>query len=186
MSAETPSANPSPRNLPLDGDRRIVVYSRSVCGAKCSPVRDFGSELRNIISEMFRTMYHYRGIGLAAPQIGIFNRLAIIHYEKDKLIMVNPVVLDSKGESMDDEGCLSIPGPMCRARVLRNNEVEISYQDVEGRLKEASYRGYMARAVQHEIDHLDGIFFIDRVSSLKRQLVLNHHQKHLKSLRRAD
>jgi peptide deformylase len=125
---------------------------------------------------MINIMHDSDGIGLAAPQVGISKRLLVtdispIDKEFGAMIFVNPVILKSSGEVSLEEGCLSIPG--IREEVIRPEEILLKYQTIEGEEKVEAYSGWMARVLQHEIDHLDGVLFIDHLSPIKQKLILN-------------
>ncbi len=129
---------------------------------------------------MFASMYDAQGIGLAAPQIGISKRLTVIDisFQKDpkqKLVLINPEIVDKKGKQVEDEGCLSLPE--IRDRVVRAAEVKVRAQDGDGNPVEVEGKELLSRALQHEIDHLDGILFIFRLSRLKRDLQLRKIRK---------
>ncbi len=133
-------------------------------------------KLKQLSNEMIETMHEFDGIGLAAPQVGMLIRLLVTDVSPlDKnygaMIFVNPTILESWGESSEEEGCLSIPG--IRENVVRTEEILLKYQTIKGEEKTEKYEGWMARVIQHEIDHLNGILFIDYLSPLKQKLVLN-------------
>lgn len=124
-------------------------------------------ELRDLVRKMLQTMYSEDGIGLAAPQVGVNKQLLVIDIEFDKpeiepLVMVNPTVKRTGGDAaVDQEGCLSVPGVFMD--VERPSEVEVSYKDEFGRLKTLTAEGLLARVILHEIDHLNGVLFVDRI-----------------------
>jgi peptide deformylase len=140
----------------------------------------FDAELRKLVDDMFTSMYDAQGIGLAAPQIGISKRLTVIDLSfqkkpEDKIVLINPEVIEIKGKQVEEEGCLSLPE--IRDRVVRAAEVKVRAQDAEGKPIEVEGTELLARAIQHEIDHLDGILFIFRLSRLKRDLQLRKIRK---------
>jgi len=147
----------------------------------CSQVTSFDSELSALVDRMFATMTIHEGIGLAAPQIGVFQRVAIVHlprvFDKPQKVIVNPVIISGLGKSQLVEGCLSIPGDRVNGRVKRFNAVKFSYQDVTGETHVEEVGGLEARAVQHETDHLNGLFFTDHMSMFKRKIILQNHDR---------
>jgi peptide deformylase len=142
---------------------------------KARPVEQFDTELQRLIDDMFETMYAAPGVGLAATQVGVPRRLAVMDCSRDEnrrepLVMVNPEILDS-GEPEDmDEGCLSVPG--VGEKVRRFNRLRVRALDRNGQAFELEAEGLLAQCVQHEIDHLDGKLYIDRLSSIKRERLL--------------
>jgi peptide deformylase len=158
----------------------IVKFPDPVLQQPAEPVSVFDAELRRLVDDMFTSMYDAQGIGLAAPQIGISKRLTVIDvsFQKnpaDKIVLINPEIVLKKGKQVEEEGCLSLPE--IRDRVVRSAEVTVRAQDAEGNLVEVSGTELLARALQHEIDHLDGILFIFRLSRLKRDLQLRKIRK---------
>jgi peptide deformylase len=129
---------------------------------------------------MFESMYAAQGIGLAAPQIGISKRITVIDLSfkknpEEKIVLINPEIIHKEGKQNEEEGCLSLPE--IREKVSRAERVRVRAQDVEGNWFEIDGEELLARAFQHEIDHLDGILFIFRVSGLKRDLLLRKIRK---------
>jgi len=121
-------------------------------------------------------MYADSGIGLAAPQVGISKRITVIDGEEDGLIvLINPMIVKSEGELVEEEGCLSVPG--IYSQVKRSSKVTVKALNQNGDPIEMTKEGLAARALQHEIDHLDGILFIDRIGRMERQIVLNKFKK---------
>ncbi len=158
----------------------VVHYGDPILRKTCAQVTDFES-LIEIVDDMFDTMYEAEGIGLAANQVGLDMNLFIIdvsHTEEtdDTHVFINGKIVESRGESNYEEGCLSIPG--IRLEVIRPEFITFRYQDLNGDIHEEEFRGLLARAIQHEMDHLNGVFIVDRVSSSQR-LVVN---KELKSI----
>jgi len=135
------------------------------------PVEAPTDELRQLVADLFETMYAAKGIGLAANQVGALERVAVIDVgDGEPLAMVNPVIVDQSGEDAAEEGCLSIPE--LYEEVTRAWTVEVQALDQDGNPIRVAVEGLKARALQHEIDHLDGILFIDRVSPMRRRLLL--------------
>jgi peptide deformylase len=159
---------------------KIVKYPEPVLSQPGEPVTEFDGELRKLVADMFETMYAAQGIGLAAPQVGISKRLTVIDLSqgkepKDKLVLINPEVISSEGRLYEEEGCLSFPE--IREKVVRAAKVRIRAQDERGKWFEMDGEELLSRAMQHEIDHLDGILFIFRMSPLKRNLNLRKIRK---------
>jgi peptide deformylase len=158
----------------------IVKYPNSVLVTKCAPITVFDEALQMLVDEMFESMYAGEGIGLAAPQIAIAKRLTVIDVSfkknpKDKLVLINPVVVERRGKQLEEEGCLSLPD--IRLKVARDAWVKVRAQNERGEWFEVEGEELLARAMLHEMDHLDGVLFIDRVSRLKRELVLRKIKK---------
>ena len=170
------------RNILLHPDPRLKKTSE--------PVADLSDELRSLADDMLETMYHAPGIGLAAPQVGILQRLIVADCIKDSddaprpLVMFNPQVIASSDEiNVYEEGCLSIPEQF--ADVTRPAEVEVRWMDVDGNEQTEVFTGLWATCVQHEIDHLDGKLFIDYLKPLKRQMITRKMVKLKRELARA-
>ena len=162
----------------------IVKYPDPVLQRPTEPVTEFDSKLRRLVEDMFASMYEAEGIGLAAPQIGISKRLTIIDLSfqknpEEKIVLVNPEILIAEGKQHEEEGCLSLPD--IRDKVTRAAHVKVRAQDAYGKTFEMDGDTLLARAFQHEIDHLDGILFIYRVSRLKRDLQLRKIRKMIKA-----
>jgi peptide deformylase len=158
----------------------IVKFPDPILQRPTAPVTEFGDELRKLVADMFESMYTAQGIGLAAPQIGIAKRLTVIDLSNNKdpeqkIVLINPEITLHEGKQLEEEGCLSLPE--IREKVRRAARVVVKAQDVEGNWKEYEGTELLARAFQHEIDHLDGILFIFRVSALKRDLILRRIKK---------
>ena len=153
----------------------IVKYGDPVLETPAQPIEEFGtSELRELVESMFESMYAAKGLGLAAPQIGISRRLAVIDTSAGqdpaaRLVLINPEIVEKNGRQVGEEGCLSIPG--FREDVKRALKIRLRAQDVEGGFFEIGGEELLARAMQHELDHLNGILFINHVSPLKRDLI---------------
>jgi peptide deformylase len=159
---------------------KIVKYPEPVLSQPGEPVTEFNDELRTLVADMFETMYSAQGIGLAAPQVGVSKRLTVIDLSmgkepKDKLVLINPEIISSEGKLYEEEGCLSFPE--IREKVVRAAKVRIRAQNERGKWFEMDGEELLSRAFQHEIDHLDGILFIVRMSPLKRNLNLRKIRK---------
>lgn len=159
--------------------RGIRILGDPVLRKKADPVAEIDDEVRRLIKDMFETMYEADGVGLAAPQVGASQRVIVVDpREQDvkPLGLVNPVILESGNDSdRGEEGCLSIPG--LKDIVERSASIVLEALDVEGKPVRVEAEGLLARVLQHEVDHLDGILFIDRVSPLKRKMLLKRWQK---------
>ena len=158
----------------------VVKYPDPVLARPGAPVTVFDDALRRLVAEMFESMYAAQGIGLAAPQISISQRITVIDVSfkkdpKDKLVLINPEVLETRGKQVEEEGCLSLPD--IREKVQRAAWVKVKAQNEHGEWFEVEGEELLARALLHEIDHLDGVLFIDRISRLKRELVLRKIKK---------
>jgi peptide deformylase len=158
----------------------IRKYPEKVLKQKATPVDAFDEELQALIDDMVETMYAAPGVGLAAPQVGVSKRLAVIDVSTKEekmplLVLVNPVFLSKEGIIEFEEGCLSFPD--YTTKVERAERVVVSAMDREGRQIEIETEGLLAIALQHEIDHLDGILLIDRISPIKRQFFKKRFQK---------
>jgi peptide deformylase len=158
----------------------IVKYPDPVLSKKGATVTQFGEDLAQLVQEMWASMYAAHGIGLAAPQIGVSKRITVIDVSfkerpDEKLVLINPEIIEREGKQFEEEGCLSLPE--IREKVQRAARVKVRAQDVNGEFFEAEGDELLARAIQHEIDHLDGVLFIDRLSPLKRDLVKRRIRK---------
>lgn len=160
--------------------RPIVKYPDPILQRPTELVTEFNDELRTLANDMFESMYAAKGIGLAAPQIGVGQRLTVIdlsNKEKpdEKIVLVNPEVIETQGRQYEEEGCLSLPE--IREKVVRAAKVKVKAQNLDGDWFEMEGEELLARAFQHEIDHLDGVLFIYRLSGLKRDLILRRIRK---------
>ena len=158
----------------------IVKYPEPVLAKKGAPVTEFGPDLAQFVEEMWASMYAAHGIGLAAPQVGVSKRITVIDVSfnekpEEKLVLINPEIVKREGKQFEEEGCLSLPE--IREKVQRAARVKVRAQDVNGVFFETEGDELLARAMQHEIDHLDGVLFIDRLSPLKRDLVKRRIRK---------
>ena len=166
--------------------RKIVIEPDPILRQKSENLEKVDDELRKLLDDMLETMYSAPGIGLAAVQIGILKRLIVIDISKEKekknpLFLINPeIIFKSKNTSIYEEGCLSLPGHF--AEIERPAECQIKYIDYDGKKKEIKANGLLATCIQHEIDHLDGILFIDYLSKLKKDMILKKLVKHKKEL----
>ncbi len=159
---------------------RIRHYPEPVLKQISAPVTVFDTELKTLARDMAETMYAAPGVGLAAPQVGVLKRLVVIDCApKDSppelLTLVNPEIREREGEAYEEEGCLSVPGYY--APVQRSARVKVVYCDLDGKPVEREADGLLAIAFQHEIDHLDGILFVDHLSPLKKGLFRKKFKK---------
>ena len=153
--------------------------------ARCRPVGPGDADqVRALVPRMLQTMYQAPGIGLAAPQVGAGLRLAVIDIQKedrpDPLVLVNPEIIAASTElATREEGCLSLPGQY--ADVTRPARIKLRYQDLTGARQELETEGLLSTCIQHEVDHLDGVLFVDHLTPLKRNMILRKLSKELKS-----
>src|SRR5579863_93264 len=162
----------------------IIKFGDPVLERPAEPVTVFYDDLRRLIDDMFESMYEARGVGLAAPQIGISKRLAVIDitFKEDpdaKLVLANPEILHAEGKHTQPEGCLSIPE--FREPVKRAQKVTIRAQDAHGKWYEKTGEDLLARAFLHETDHLNGKLYISHISGLKRDLMKRKIRKLIKA-----
>ena len=166
--------------------RKIVIEPDPILRKESAPIEKVDNDLRKLLDDMLETMYAAPGIGLAAVQIGILKRLIVIDISKDKekknpLFLINPeIVSKSKNTSMYEEGCLSLPGHF--AEIERPSECQINFLDYNGKKKEITAKGLLSTCIQHELDHLNGILFIDYLSKLKKDMIIKKLVKHKKEL----
>jgi peptide deformylase len=127
-------------------------------------------EMRTLAADMFETMYKAHGCGLAAPQIGVNKRMVVIDTDNEhKFVMINPEITKATGKEICEEGCLSLPG--LREKVQRAVKITARFTDLEGKQIEITTEGLLARAIQHELDHLEGVLFVDRISKARRMQI---------------
>jgi peptide deformylase len=162
----------------------IVKFGNPVLETPAAPVTEFGDELKRLVEDMFESMYEAKGVGLAAPQIGISKRLAVIDITfkedpKAKLVLANPEIIHKEGKQTQSEGCLSIPD--FRESVTRAKIVTVRAQDINGKWYEKTGEDLLARAFLHETDHLNGKLYISHISALKRDLMKRKIRKLMKA-----
>jgi peptide deformylase len=141
------------RNIRKIGDEILRKKSRTV--------DEITDRIRILLSDMLETMYAADGVGLAAPQVGILKRLAVVDVGEGPVYLINPVILESEGEDLDEEGCLSIPGE--QGVVLRPKKIKVKTLNEKGEEVIIEASDFFARAICHEMDHLDGVLFVDKV-----------------------
>ena len=164
---------------------RIVKYGNPILEKSADPITEFDTpDLHELVSSMFETMYAHKGVGLAAPQIGLSQRLTVIDCsagedEQQKVVLINPEIIDKVGAQVGEEGCLSIPG--FREDVKRAKSAVVRAQNVKGETFELTGEDLLARAIQHETDHLNGILFLSHLSLLKRDIIRRRIRKLIKA-----
>jgi peptide deformylase len=162
----------------------IVKFGDPVLERPSETVTVFDDDLKKLTDDMFESMYAAHGVGLAAPQIGIGRRIAVIDvtFKEDpnaRLVIINPVIIHTEGKHKQSEGCLSIPD--FRENVTRPNKVTVRAQDLQGKVFEKTGEDLLARALLHETDHLNGKLYISHVSELKRDLMKRKIKKLMKA-----
>ena len=163
---------------------KILSYPDPVLLKRAEPVVDFGPGLREVVEEMFLTMYQNRGVGLAAPQVGISKRLFVVNCVEEQppegeIVLINPEVVSTDGEQYGDEGCLSFPGIFAKKR--RPEAVVMKAQNLQGEQFEVRGEGLLARALLHELEHLDGEVFVSDLEPVEFVKI----RKDLQQLKRA-
>ena len=154
--------------------QKIYQYPEAVLRKETKKIADFDNGLKKLVEDMAETMYDAPGVGLAAPQIGKSIKLIVVDISEDKegerkyMALINPEIISHEGTQVDEEGCLSVPE--LTANVTRYLKITVTYQDLQGNPHELSTKDRFAVVLQHEIDHLNGILFIDHLSALKRNL----------------
>jgi peptide deformylase len=162
----------------------IVKFGNPVLEKTAEPVTDFGAHLKRLVDDMFESMYAAKGVGLAAPQIGVSKRLAVIDisFKEDPnatLVLANPEIIHIEGKQTQSEGCLSIPE--FREAVTRPKRVTVRAQDIHGKWYETTGEDLLARALLHETDHLNGKLYIAHLSALKRDMIKRKIRKLMKA-----
>jgi len=147
----------------------ISEYPDPVLRESAKPVEEFDEKLKAFIEDMWETMKAYDGVGLAAPQVGVSRQVAVIEWNDKRYVLINPRIIESDGKDIREEGCLSAPG--FYEEVARPSRIVVEAIDEEGNPRRIEEEGFMARALAHEIDHLQGHLFFDHLSPLKRQMI---------------
>ena len=166
--------------------RPIIIEPDPILRKKSQSLENVDNDLRKLLDDMLETMYEAPGIGLAAVQIGILKRLIVIDISKEDkkknpLFLINPIITyKSKNTSSYEEGCLSLPGHF--AEIERPSECHLEFLDYNGKKKKLQAQGLLATCIQHEVDHLNGILFIDYLSKLKKDMIIKKLKKHKKDL----
>jgi peptide deformylase len=158
----------------------IVYYGDPRLEKLSEPVQEVTPEIRRFVKDMFETMYFTNGVGLSAPQVGVNQRILVIDCSggsdrNQQIALLNPVVTETQGEQKGPEGCLSFPGLF--ADVVRPNVVKVKGLDLDGKEVEVEGEGLLARALHHEIDHLDGVLFIQRMKKADREAIVKKMKK---------
>ena len=168
--------------------KKILIEPDPILRKKCEPLQSVNSDVKKLMDEMLDTMYEAPGIGLAAIQVGILKRIIVIDItkgedKKNPLYLINPeIVHRSKETSVYEEGCLSLPGQF--AEIERPAECHLKYIDYHGKEKTLKATGLLSTCIQHEVDHLNGVLFIDYLSKLKKDMIIKKLVKHKKELER--
>ena len=141
--------------------RTLRINEDPILRKKSRRVEHINDRIKELIQDMLETMYDAQGVGLAAPQVGILRRVVVIDVGEGPVILINPVITHQEGEEIAAEGCLSLPG--IHEKVLRPSSVTVKFIDLQGKEKSLTGEGYLARAICHEVDHLDGVLFTDKI-----------------------
>lgn len=160
--------------------REILIWPHPTLKKKATNVSKIDDAVRTLVKDMFESMYAAEGVGLAAPQVGVLKRIIVLDTtprqpESKPIAMINPEIIAKHGDTTYNEGCLSIPGET--EEVARAAKVTVRYLDADNRQQTLTADGLLAIAVQHEIDHLDGVVFVDHVSALKRDVIKKRMKK---------
>ncbi len=161
--------------------RKILYYPDQRLRIKAEPITNIDANIKVLAEDMLETMYNARGGGLAATQIDVPLRIVVMDWSKDRsepMIIINPEIIERRGETESEEGCLSVPGTY--GSVQRAKWVKVQYLDLDGNLHEEEHDGIKAICFQHEIEHLDGIVFVDHLSLVKQQRARKKIEKLLK------
>ncbi len=153
----------------------LHLLGSPVLRQQSAPVAEVTDEVRRFVADLFETMHAAKGVGLAANQVGAATRVAVVEADDHRLVLINPRIVEASGKETGEEGCLSIPD--LYADVTRPDRIVLEATDEQGQPYRVELEGLPARAVQHEIDHLDGILFLDHLSLLKRQRLLGRWKK---------
>jgi peptide deformylase len=155
--------------------REIRVFPDPVLREKTKPIEEFGEPLEKLLEDMWDSMLTHDGVGLAGPQIGVSLRITVIQIKENRYVLINPEILEERGEQVDEEGCLSFPGIF--EKVCRPEWVKVRALNERGEPYTVEGSGLLARALSHEINHLDGVLLIDHLSSLKRGMIKRRLKK---------
>jgi peptide deformylase len=156
---------------------QIITLGNEILKQKAETIRDFDDKLKTTFDEMFNILRNDKGVGLAGPQIGLMKRIFVTHVEKDEpRVFINPSIIETSQETVKaEEGCLSVPGVY--ADVIRSESVKVQAWNEKGKPFTMETSGLLARVIQHECDHLDGILFLDRLSDEKREKLIEKYEK---------
>lgn len=155
--------------------RKIRVMGEECLRKKCREVTEMTPRIRELIDDMFDTMYDAYGVGLAAPQVGILKRIVVIDTDDNPIVLINPVILETSGEQTGDEGCLSVPGKA--GIVTRPNYVKVKALNVDMEEFELEGTELLARAICHECDHLDGVMYVDKVEGDLHDVIADEEEE---------
>jgi peptide deformylase len=150
--------------------RPLHLLGSPVLRQRSAEVKSVDDEVRRLVEDLYETMNAARGVGLAANQVGVARRVAVVDADGDRFVMIDPMIIEAEGRSTAEEGCLSIPD--IYGDVTRPERVILEALDQDGTRYRKEATGLKARAIQHEIDHLDGILFLDHLSLIRRQMLL--------------
>jgi len=174
-AAEPNLSMPAVHDLACDP---VLLWEPKLCKVECKPIKVFDDEIESIRKRLLTSMVYYDGVGLAAPQIGLFVQAAIMRPNGTEKFIVNPKILERDGSSRDVEGCLSLPGCSSRGnrgpnlgRLFRHQKIKVEYYDVAGERHEEELKDFDARVFQHEEEHLRGLFFVDHLSNIYKDRV---------------
>ena len=161
-------------------DTKIEKYGSGVLRQVAQPVEEITDEIRQLANDMLKAMYNSEGVGLAAPQIGISKRIIVLDVDPydpscEPIALINPEIVERTGKEDSEEGCLSVPD--VRGEVKRSENVTVEALDLDGKKVRIEATDLLARAIQHEIDHLNGVLFVDHLGRLKQQLIKKHLRK---------
>ena len=162
----------------------ILRYPHEVLLAETEKVRDFDDDLRRLVKDMIETMHAAPGVGLAANQVGVGRRIAVVDLScgedaGQRIVLINPRIVENSGSYVEDEGCLSLPG--FTEKVRRPERCIVEAMDLDGSVRRLEGSGLLARAFNHEIDHLEGRLFIEHLSPLKRRIIKRKVQKRMRA-----
>ena len=158
--------------------REVVHYPAEVLKKRSKPVAKFGKSLRSLVADMFDTIYEFDGMGLAAPQVGESQRVVVVDSRQgpaERVALVNPKITSRSGEELGEEGCLSLPDLF--GYVTRATDIDVTAVDCDGDTLRLHATGFFARIIQHEIDHLNGVVFVDRLEIDERERKLEEYDK---------
>jgi len=158
----------------------ILTFPNERLRIVAEKVTEFDEELKQLVLDMIITMSENNGIGLAAPQVGINKRVIVIALSDTPLALINPIIIASEGDITSEEGCLSVPGYY--ETIKRHSNIVVSFQTLEGEVKESTAAGMLSTVVQHEIDHLNGKLFVDYLSPLKQNRAREKSKKNAKKM----
>jgi peptide deformylase len=156
----------------------VLIFPNPALREEARDVTEWDDALRKLISDMWETMYVSKGVGLAAPQVGVPVKLIVIEFEEERRVIINPRIIEEDGAEKTDEGCLSFPG--IYEGVTRPTKIRVQYQDETGDVRDETIEGYLARIFAHEIDHLRGRLLIDHLSPLKRNFLRKKMERQAK------